>query len=414
MRKLKVIANEDPLTPETFLVSHLCAVNEPFLPRLKSFECNSVTEAIIPFISLFLSPTTTEITIAFDEDLSTAAVALIITMLPTLCPKLEDITIRKIKRDPVITDAVSRMVLTCNPDSLQVFQVDSPLTEEAREVVYRLPKLSKLWTVIEGHTMLPQLALPNLTDVDIEYDDHLDWLQEFHGAALENLQSITFHCESEQIGDFLGAFERFALATSAQNTLLEFGFYTSRSWNPNYSSLLPFQQLKAIEIEFSCDDGCSSRVDDNTIIDLAQSMPKLEVLQLGGTPCTTSTGATVHGLIALAFRCLRLSELRIHFRGDSLVDAVASAAITLPLTDEPVVLREECALTNLEVGWISIPAQSATKVALMLLRIFPRILDVKYANPGWEGVVENIKDYRRICAFVRHAGMVHSETFNNT
>jgi hypothetical protein len=66
-------------------------------------------------------------------------------------------------RDPVMIDAVSKMLLACNRDSLRFFHVESPLTEEAREVVYQLSNLSGLSVVIQGHTLLPQIALPNPT-----------------------------------------------------------------------------------------------------------------------------------------------------------------------------------------------------------------------------------------------------------
>ena len=391
MRRLKVIGHEDPVTSEPLLVLQLHAADEPFLPRLDSFECHDVTEGFFPFIPLFLSPRTTDIRISFAQSPATIAVASIITMFPMLCPNLTFIVIRDIKRDPVIINAVSRMLLACNPDSLKAFLVDSPLTEEAREVFYRLPKLYGLWMIIEEHTMLPQVELPNLFSIDIEYKD-LDWLQGFRGVALEKLQWAFFRSESEQIGDFLGTFERFALEASVQNTLSRFGFYTSRSCNPNYSSLLSFKQLKELEILLSCDEGCSSRVDDDTITSLAQAMPKLEVLQLGGTPCGVPTGVTVHGLIFLASHCLHLSKLGIHFRGDSLADAAASAATTPRPIDESIVPREECALTELEVGSIPLPKQSATRVTLVLLQIFPRILNIKSSTPEWEEIAEKIRE----------------------
>lgn len=62
--------------------------------------------------------------------------------------------------------------------------------------------------------------------------------------------------------------------------------------------------------------GCSSIVDDEVIIALAQGIPKLEVLRLDRTSCETPAGTTVHGLITLAFLCLRLSKLQIHFLAD--------------------------------------------------------------------------------------------------
>ena len=73
------------------------------------------------------------------------------------------------------------------------------------------------------------MALPNLTAIDLECDDHLEWLQGFRGAAFEKLDLACFRSESEQIGDFLGAFEDAALNTSAPATLSKPAFYTTQS-----------------------------------------------------------------------------------------------------------------------------------------------------------------------------------------
>ena len=279
-------------------------------------------------------------------------------------------------------------------------------------MVCRLPGLSELWIVIQGHTLLPTLTLPNLKMIDVEYENHLDWLEGFRGATLEKLERVHFCCESEQIGDFLGAFESAARTTSIRNTLSLFAFRTSRPWNPTYSSLLSFARLKHLEIDFSCDDGCSSAADDGVITTLAQGMPMLEVLRLGDDPCRTSTGATVNGLISLARRCTPLAELRLHFQASSLANVVKNAAGTSP--DELIIRREECALKNLEVGRIPIPAGSSLGIALVLLQIFPRILDVRYINPAWEGVTKTIKDFRRVGTFVYHAGEIHPPIYITT
>ena len=81
-----------------------------------------------------------------------------------------------------------------------------------------------------------------------------------------------FRSESEQIGDFLGASEKVSLSALV--------FYTSQSCNPNHP--LQFTRLKHLVIEFRrCSRVCSSRVDDDIIINLAWAMPKLEVLEPG-------------------------------------------------------------------------------------------------------------------------------------
>ena len=409
MRKLKVNTSEDPVSLDVILALWLRTPGEPWLPRLNTFECEEATEAFVSFIPLLLSPKTTDISIGFTKRTPTVVAASTIARLSTLCPDLEFVTLDSLPRDPIITKAASEMLLACNPDTLQAFRVDSPLTEEAREVVYRLPKLSRLWAVIRGSTSLPAVALPNLTMIDVEYDD-LDWLQGFRGTSLEKLDSVTFYSESEKIGDPLGAFESVALAGSAQNTLSEFRFDTSGSWDPNYSSLLSFHQLKIVVILFSCGGGCSSRVDDDIIASMARAMPKLEILLLGYPPCGTPTGITANGLIGLARLCPRLSELRIHFQAATLVEAATSATLRSPPDSESVVLREDCALTDLEVGRIPIPAGSGPAIASILLQIFPRIINVKYhtyVDQGWGTVAETIDDFRRVGTFVHPTGETH-------
>lgn len=399
-----VDTNKEPITYEALLVVQLRADGEPFLPRLESFKCCIATEALIPFIPIFLSPQTVKIDVEFPKRSPAVAVASIIIMFPKLCPNLESIAINHPFKDSAIIDAASEMLLACNRDSLKILNVKCPLTEEAREVVYQLPKLSDLWTVIKGHTLLPPVALPNLTKILVRFD-HLDWLQGLRGAALEKLESAIFqYDESKQIGDFLGELERVSLMASAQNTLSEFIFHTPGSWNPNYSFLLSFKQLRRLEIVGACDGGCSSRVDDDVIKALAQAMPKLEILRLGSAPCGAPAGATVHGLIALASRCLHLSELRIHFQGNSLADAVTSVTARPLFYGEPVAPREECALTVLEVGSIPLPLQSAEGVTVLLLQIFPRITKVDTMTPEWRIVAQGIWNFRKIATFVRRTG----------
>ena len=331
-----------------------------------------------------------------------------IARLPMLCPDLEHITFGDLPRHPVITKAVSEMLLACNPDTLQRFLVDSPLTEAAREVVYRLPKLIGLWVVIRGRTLLPTVVLPNLTFIDVEYDDRLDWLQGFRRATLGKLKAVHFRTpQSKPIGDFLGEFETAALTTSVSNTLSTFQFHTSCSWNPNYRSLLPFTQLQDLLIEFSCDNGCSSTVDDNIIVDLARAMPKLQILRFGGNPCGAGGGVTVKGLIALARGCRLLSTLRIHFRTASLVEAATVVEVPSPSDDETVIRRQDCNLTDLEVGKIPIPDRSKWEVTVTLLQIFPHLLNIKFIEAKWREVKETIKLIKRIGTFVRRTGKSH-------
>jgi hypothetical protein len=262
-------------------------------------------------------------------------------------------------------------------------------------VIYELPGLCELWTVVEGSTSLPVIALPNLTDMHVKYDRDHDWLQGLRGATLGRLNSVSFLAISEP-GDFLEEFQNVALTTSTQHTLSAFSFHTPHSWNPNYSSLLVFKQLTDLVIGFPCHDGCLSRVDDDIVISLAQAIPKLKVLQLGYEPCRAPTGVTFKGLTALACCCPQLSELCIHFRVDSLVEATTSGEPPSPSKHAAAIPHTNCILTDLRVGDISIPKGSALAVALILLKLFPHILNIEYDNPEWETVADAIERFKRI------------------
>jgi len=201
------------------------------------------------------------------------------TTLPTLCPDLQKIALCGLPKNSMITTAVPGMLLVTNRNNLRRFRVDSLLTEEASEVLYELPELRSLEVVIERETRLPSASLPNLTDLTIRCDNEDGWPRLFHGAMLGKFEHV----------DFLRAFERAALSSSVQDTLSKFYLCTSHSWIPNYSFLLPFTQMVYLHVCFTCNDGCSSRVDDNIIINLSRAMPKLKSLGLGGAPCRQNT-----------------------------------------------------------------------------------------------------------------------------
>lgn len=407
MRKLTTDSSQDPIVKAVLLVLQFRTTKEPFLPNLRAFECKSATEEFIPFIPSLLSHKTTLIDIEFAEDSSMLVVASMVARLPILCPDVGRIHLNGLPEHPLITEAVSDMLLGCNRDALWRFYVDSPLTEEAHNVLFQLPKLSILQVVVQGHTLLPLVALPNLFAIRVEFDDHLDWLQGFRGAMLRKLEQFSLSSESEKIGDVLGEFKNVALTTSAPATLRGFYFNTSRSWNPSYRSLLPFTQLVELVIEFSCEDGCSSRVDDDIIIDLVQTMPKLRVLQLGRTPCETRGGITIKGLIALAGNCHLLSKLRIHFQTDSLI-AAARHRMPAPPDDKPVVLWQDCALTDLEVGEIPIPeGEEAVLVTIALLQIFPDLRNIEFTEENWEDVLVFIKAAQRLGSFIQDTSKIY-------
>ena len=408
--------SKDLVTSDVLSALQLRTGNEPLLPRLVTFECKAVSKAFIPIIPLFLSSRTVNIRITFSASASTVMVASTIARLSTLCPNIQFLVLYSLPKNQVITEAVSELLLSCNQDTLRLFLVDSPLTEDAREILYKLPRLRWLRTAIQGSISLPTVALPDLESICVVWDSRRDWLQGFRGATIGKLKTIVLRptSRSAQIRDFLEEFQNVVLTTSAQTSLSEFSFHTSQSWTPSYSSLLGFKQMTKLEIEFSCRDGCSSTVDDDIINSLAQAMPKLEILRLGGTPCSALTGVTLNGLVALACHCVQLSELRVHLQAGKLAEAATSTEPPYPSENATIIPRTGCALTNLQVGDVPIRRRITSAVALTLLQVFPRILNVEYVDPRWENVAETIKLFKRIGDHVDHtskARLLHLKSF---
>ena len=396
MRKLREHEDIHVLSSEIFSVLQLRAINEPLFPRLKNLKLWGITGRSIPFIPIFLSQRTAIIRFSFVLSNSPAAmVASMVATFPTLCPNLQKITLHPLPTDPMITTAVSEMLLANNRNILRSVHVDLPLTEEAREVISKLPNLQKLSVTVERETSVPSVVLPNLTRLTVKCDHNGDWLRMFHGATFGKLEVIAFYHTSGRIGDFLEAFERVALAASVQNTLSGFYLITSFSWNPNYSSLLPFTHLALLHIEFSCSDGCSSRVDDDIITNLAREMPGLDTLRLGKPPCREiPIGVTIKGLAILAKCCPDIDDLRIHFLVASLSAPPAIHGTTPDIG--LAALRRDCALTGLCVGEIPMPEESVSVVAVTLARIFPHLEGIEYTDENWEKVADAICTSREI------------------
>ena len=391
IRNFRYRSTPKTLSPEVRSVMQLYTINEPLLPNLTTLDFLGVEGSFIPFIPSFLSPRIITISFSFETPrcLPKSVIASLITKLPTRCPNLQDINLLGLPRGPMVTAAVSDLIFATNRNALRGFCVDSPLTEAASEVMYKLQNLRRLSVAIEKGNSIPSASLPSLTCLRIVCVDGSDGLQILRRATPGKLESVDFTIESEPVGDFLEAFKGVALSLSIQNTLSAIRLSAGRLWDPNYHILLPFTRLVDLYIQSVCAGSCS-RVDDGIVIDLSRAMPKLQSLMLGDEPCHPFTGGvTTKGLVALAHNCPNLSSLRVHFQVAGLSDP-SMGFETVRDTRYSASWRG-CALTKLEVGWIPVSERSAPMVALTLLRIFPRIESIIFGegNDKW-GEIEDM------------------------
>ena len=116
----------------------------------------------------------------------------------------------------------------CTPDPRCRLSVDGG---DPRSGLH-LPNLRGILVVIEGDIPPPSLVLLDFTHLGAVCDEAEGCLGMFRGATPGVLESVNFTSQSEQIGDFLGAFEEVALVASVHITLSGFSMDIGRSWNP--------------------------------------------------------------------------------------------------------------------------------------------------------------------------------------
>ena len=126
--------------------------------------------------------------------------------------------------------------------------------------------------------------------------------------------------------------------------------------------------------------GCSFRLTDDNVKDLATSLPRLECLYLG-YPCGLNTcKTTVASLMSISIHCPDLSEPEIHFNVKTIVDDMQG------LIDEDVVHNKaKCQLRSIYVGGMRLQLDSAglRTVATGFGVIFPHMENLEGYHPQW-------------------------------
>ena len=118
MRKLIEYRTLDPMSLEVFPLLQLRAIDEPSFPNLEIIDVWDPGDSI-QFIPMFFSPRTTIIKIKrVRSNLPKSIVASMITTIPTVCPNLQEIAFYSLPRDPMITAAVSAILLSNNRNAL--------------------------------------------------------------------------------------------------------------------------------------------------------------------------------------------------------------------------------------------------------------------------------------------------------
>ena len=130
------------------------------------------------------------------------------------------------------------------------------------------------------------------------------------------------------------------------------------------------------------EEGCGFHLTDDDMGNLAATLPRLEILQIG-LPCRfDSCNTTFASLLSISTHCLGLEFLEIHFNTLTIAEDVQHLLGTGSGHD-----KAKCELRNLTVGYIplGVGEEGIELVVMGFKVIFPCLTDfTDYGGSWWE------------------------------
>jgi hypothetical protein len=327
--------------------------------------------------------------------------------------------------DPLITDAVSTLLLKCNPGKLRRFYVRTALSNEAFIHATQLPNLevffikTGLGNETELGVPLPTSTFPSLESLEI---DATDTTRPPLLRTIADIQSKTFRrlkleFPVQEWGTFFPAMLVAIQHSGSYQTLTKFSITPDGRFNVDTAFIRPLlflTQLTDLDIEIHCGRQCPFKLSDQDIEELVKALPKLESLCLGSNPCSRPANNTIRTLVSIATHCKHLFELVIHTNVEAVIDGVSQHGGRggSHTSGDPLSTFVECPIRSIIFGPCFIPdeGRGAIVFAITLLRLFPRLSELGVypptleSYPLWETVEELITTCGRIGASITDVG----------
>ena len=291
-------------------------------------------------------------------------------------------------------DAVSALLLSCNPNLLHNFCVASPISEAALLHAAQIPGLRR-FSLRSGTPALsdplPLTMFPSLESLLISVGDLFVWLEILRHIQSKQLKILSVDFEDSDDGspprdnNPLPTILTHLQHSEIHKTLTELSLCPGSQWGINRISIEPLlvlRELTSLTIYTSCqDDRCLFSLSDRDLEHLVKAMPKLETLSLG-VPCAKQMhdNLTLKSLIAIARYCKALKTLRMHINCESIV--MNTRDRNLPDDSFTMIPSdyEGCQLRFATFGPCPIPfdSEGALLVAMTLLHLFPQLHEVRW------------------------------------
>ena len=407
---MNVMLSQKSISIPSFQILNMEANNFPLFPKLRTLSWRTGWD-FVPFISSFLSPSLSSVTIYFVDDKFNVLRVPALYNLANECRHLEEIHLFGLTLDRGVDDAMSDLLLK-SANTIRVLKLYPGVQGKATYVAMQLPNLRELgteFTVLPS--ALPPSMFPALQSLNLWIREGTPWTQLLPCLRGPAIERVAIYCADKTLDTVPKMLGRSLSGAHLDRTLTSLEFVSQGiQWNLNHEILLSFfslRNLTRLSLLGHCQSGgCHFSLTDRDLTGLSFAMPNLTFLGLGGHPCNAGTAqVTFASLVILSMNCRRLEQLRLHFDATTIVkQTLAKSKNTLPRSGEATLFTStsRCRLNTLHVGNIPFPdvPHSRWIIATALLHIFPHLIQIKHSGGS---VWANVLDCVTICRMIPSA-----------
>ena len=311
-------------------------------------------------------------------------VVLILTLLPV--EALEEMRFLNHSGDHAVQDVISGLLL-CTRTALRSIEVSSDLSDAATRHLARLPNLTNasIGFVNPDRRVAASNTFASLRSLETKVDGKGGW--KYLLGCGDRLESIVLLSPAVlrpgEVADVFG----FLINRGLHRTIRLLSFASVQPYALTPLVLAPFLKFGGLTrlsvTSPSCNPGrCTSRLTDDALGRLAESLPQLVELFLGNLPCgSPAPGIMLACLFPLSIHCLQLETPQVHFSVLDIPTKIPDGVLSKP-SDQMPLAPNHCRLVQIVVGRLLITSSGKPllSVAFFLHQMFPMLSKIVHTT----------------------------------
>ena len=380
-----------------------------FWPKLRRLKCDVGWE-IAPFMSLFLTPTITDLDLTLPLEIN-RLLQPTLSLLTHTCHRLRSLKLRVDTSGPLSSDEIARLIST-SKTTLHRIEIVSPTPPQIFSAIINLQQLQYLH--LENPRFpnnIPPKILSRLETIYFNGSRGSSTNQFLRQLSLQRLAIVSISGgETIQLPPLLDSLH--GAATTMKNLDLS---PATALINSAITLLRSFIDLISLTIHCDCEvrgpgQPCSLQLTDEVISELGAALPRISSLRVGSY-CRTPHLVTFTSLVHLSRTCGFLDSLSIRVDFTSVVNRSDSLTNPGPGANSAHPPRSKSRLRSFAAGASTIPDTPGCEwvVALALVSVFPSAqlllpFRINEASDRWKEVGRGISVCKNVFHIAQEAG----------